>query len=355
MSRWRPAVVAAIAAASVTWTLAARAPGATDADGDGVDDAQEDALAEQFAPVVHHSRSETNYPVSVEWLLARTSLRAFDDRAAEGREVLRPVASQAALVSRSSDGEAGGARSTCKRSGFFLADVDTADREGQKNDPRGWVTYVHAYRNDTGGVTIQYWRLYAYDESRVLFFDWGHGGDWEGIAVHLDATLKPESIGLLGHMGIERIPAREMTWEGTHPLVWSEPGGHASRKTPDSSGGFARQETWTGGRVTWWDSRRGGSGGLINVGEKSRPRGGQVFIQYAGLWGSPHRTFLTSGYWGPAFNETGAICDDGRAAYRMSIACGARAGCAITHVAWCDRMSGPLDRARECRAAQSAP
>ena len=31
----------------------------------------------------------------------------------------------------------------------------------------------------------------------------------------------------------------------------------------------------------------------------------QVFIQYSGLWGSPGLTYITSGYWGPAYNETG--------------------------------------------------
>jgi hypothetical protein len=32
---------------------------------------------------------------------------------------------------------------------------------------------------------------------------------------------------------------------------------------------------------------------------------GQAFIQYSGIWGSPGSFFFTSGYWGPAHNETG--------------------------------------------------
>ena len=32
---------------------------------------------------------------------------------------------------------------------------------------------------------------------------------------------------------------------------------------------------------------------------------GQVFLQYSGIWGSPGFLFESSGYWGPAFNETG--------------------------------------------------
>ncbi len=36
---------------------------------------------------------------------------------------------------------------------------------------------------------------------------------------------------------------------------------------------------------------------------------GQLFIRYAGLWGSPGLFYSTSGYWGPAFNETGMRAD----------------------------------------------
>jgi hypothetical protein len=311
-----------------------------DSDEDGIDDLLEDALAERFAPIVHHQRSETNYPVNVEWLLARTNLREYDGRVAGGREMANPIGSQAALPSN-------GVRSVCKESGYFLADVDKASRAGLRDDPRGWTTYVHAYGNADGGVTIQYWRLYAYDETRVLWTDWGHGGDWEGIAVHLDRTHQPETVGLLGHTGIERLAARDITWEGTHPLIWSESGGHATRKAgARSAKDVTRQDTWTpaGGR-------------LVNVGEKSHPRNGQVFVQYAGLWGAPHRWFVTSGYWGPAFNETGAVCDNGRAPYRIGLGCGAESACPrIVHTAWCDRMDGGrLNLARECSAASSAP
>ena len=43
---------------------------------------------------------------------------------------------------------------------------------------------------------------------------------------------------------------------------------------------------------------------LLNVGEKEAPLNEQLFIAYSGLWGSPGLLYMTSGYWGPAFNET---------------------------------------------------
>ncbi|MBI4511339.1 MAG: hypothetical protein HY698_17025 [Deltaproteobacteria bacterium] len=93
------------------------------------------------------------------------------------------------------------------------------------------------------------------------------------------------------------------------------------------------------------------SGGLLNVGEKSRPRNGQVFIRYSGLWGSPGTFFGTSGYWGPAFNETAAKC--GPSSDHEN--CAGR----VFHTAWCAGMAGnssfsPLDLNIECYADASA-
>jgi hypothetical protein len=334
-----------------------------DLDHDGIDDGVEDWLGERFAPIIYHAESETNYPVSVDWLLKRTSLQTYDRQPSDGHAA-PPVGNQTALLKRSVVGADGrrcdsdGTRSVCKRSGYYLADVQEPDRAGERQNARDWITYVHSYGNVSGGITIQYWRAYAYDQSKALFVDWGHGGDWEGIAVHLGPTLRPDIVSLLGHIGIDREPADHITWEGTHPQIWSEKGGHASRTKPSdlASRRFTRQETWTGGSVVWANGSRDVGGGALNVGEKRNPRNGQVFIQYSGLWGAPHRLFVTSGYWGPAFNETDAVCDDGRTAYRLSFGCGARNCGRIFHTAWCADMDGALlDRDQQCYAMGNSP
>src|SRR5262249_4823759 len=117
--------------------------------------------------------------------------------------------------------------------------------------------------------------------------------------------------------------------------------------------------TWTGGSVLRWDSTVvGPSGGLRNLGEKTRPRNGQLFVQYSGLWGSRGRLFLTSGYWGPAFNETGATCEDGSLAYRSYLRPRAeRADCGRIRInAWCDGVDpAKLDTRRECYASADLP
>ena len=112
----------------------------------------------------------------------------------------------------------------------------------------------------------------------------------------------------------------------------AEYGGHSSSPFAGrDESSFIRQECWTGGNVTGnrADFQFTKTGPLVNVGEKTAPLNGQVFIQYSGLWGSPSRVktigkvpFLPeniqreidvlsatlypydSGYWGPAYNET---------------------------------------------------
>jgi hypothetical protein len=336
-----------------------------DEDHDGLDDFVEDSLAERFAPIIHHGQCEPNYPVSVDWLLARTSLYEYDNAAKPARrEAVQTLKQQSDLLSHSFATKqeqtiaSDSARSVCKQASYFLANVNDADQVGARDQPQDWVTYVHSYANQRGGITIQYWRCYAYNQARFIF-DFSHGGDWEAVAVHLDAALKPERVSFLGHTGIE-YHTDKVQWEGEHPKVWSEEGGHASLVSPTGmkSKKFTRQETWSGGQVIWWDgSPVGLSGGLINVGERSRPRNGQVFVQYSGLWGSPGRWFITSGYWGPAFNETDSQCEDGAKAYKRAPTCSpgsARCG-RIFHKAWCDGMDGRLlDLNTECYAQHSS-
>jgi hypothetical protein len=258
--------------------------------------------------------------VNVDWWLERTHLSTIDAtwwRPVQARRVVPGPLRQAQLLDHVArfggvPVSSSGTRSRGKRDSFFLESLPRTSRPREMR-PSEWVTYVHSYPNEGGGVTLQYWRAYAWNDARFAGLDVGHGGDWEAVAVHLDATLRPLRTSYFDHTGIVDCGGL-VQWQETHPLVWSEEGGHSSY--PDSrhsrSARFIRHPTWTGGTVTRWDGTPlGTSGGLINVGEKSRPRNGQVFVQYSGLWGSPGNLFMTTGYWGPAFNETDAQCADG--------------------------------------------
>jgi hypothetical protein len=334
---------------------AAYAVSTGDLDGDGLPDAREAALAERFAPIVIHSSAESNLPTDVDLFLESASLWYHDDACRAPDHLVRATGDQAALLGHEerscADGSvvtSDGSRSLRKRRTFFLPDVDEPGRRGTTDASR-WKTYVHAYPNTRGGVTLQYWRFYTYNRAFA-----SHGGDWEGLHVVLGADLKVAELSLLGHRSITAVTPRDVAWEGDHPIIYSEIGGHTSRAkgdeipargcgdvdlcsvTLDDFHTRIRQETWTGGSVEWSDGRVTRGGGLVNLGEKSAPLGGQVFIRYSGLWGSPGHFYATSGYWGPAFNET-SMRDDGFVA------------------AWCAGMAGPLDQTRECFATRAEP
>ncbi|HVF42007.1 MAG TPA: hypothetical protein VM936_03295 [Pyrinomonadaceae bacterium] len=332
--------------------LACQTPAGTsapDGDGDGIADACEQALAEEFAPVIYHSSDESNYPTNVDLFLRNTSLWFYDDDCTPDlKEPVRGAPTQQQLLTGSRQGGCGstdtvfsnGTRSQEKQRTFFLADVPEQFRVGSLNSS-DWTTYFHAYRNEAGGVTVQYWRFYAYNDAVN-----NHGGDWEGFHLVLDAGLRPAHVDFLGHTTIAPVQPSGVQWEGDHPRIFSEGGGHASRPSgagiqargcpardgcfvnPDKPFTFVRQETWPGGEVKWFDGRVGRTGALVNLGEKLRPLNGQVFIQYSGIWGSPGTFFGTSGYWGPAFNETEMGADG-------------------FIKAWCSGMTSPT-RAREC-------
>lgn len=305
--------------------------GTPDEDRDDLDDECEQVLAERFAPVVYHSTDETNFPTRVERILENTTLYFYDDDCSPNQvEALHASPTQRELVGAGHAASCGthagafsdGTRSLRKHRTFFLADVANARRAGSA-DAREWTTYFHAYKNDIGGVTVQYWRVYAYNHALN-----NHGGDWEGIHVVLDASLAMQSVRLLGHASIEEMPALELTREGTHPRVFSEAGGHATRASGEEvrargcafgdactidvadARTFVRQETWSGGEVRGADRTASKGGALVNLGAKEHPMNGQLFVRYSGLWGSPGVLYGTSGYWGPAFNETG-MTDDG--------------------------------------------
>ena len=300
-------------------------------------DASLSDAAVRYAPVIYHDPGEEHWPTNVDWLLARSALCFIDHTGLTPHtEVLLNAPTQEELVTQqhpTARDDTGnpvssyGTRSTRKRLTYYLADVASADASGSPN-PGDWTTYLHTYPNDIGGTTLQYWRLYAMNAglklgalpavvatSAALSLTVGfHGGDWEGIHVELDAALEPQRIRLLRHRDILDRPwsAVELE-ESTHPRVYVQRGGHSS----DLSGveGGVRQQTWgadQGAVVVRPDGTQNPAGALLDVGSKLAPANEQVFTRYSGLWGSPSRFplagsqihYISSGYWGPAYNET---------------------------------------------------
>lgn len=233
-----------------------------DADRDGLPDALESALAARYAPAVVLAPNERNRPASVAWLLARVAPRGTTAAAA----------AQELLTGRFELG------------GHAFSDEVRAG----SGDPRDWVTYAHVYPRTDGGISLQYWFFYPYNQAPLFLFN--HEGDWEHVTVELGADGAPRAVDFAQHANND--PGVVRSWQevrrlGDHPIVLSARGTHASYPDQASVSWFDRvsgcraiegcaDPVW----LTWY------GGGLVNVGERGAAlRGGEV-LAYGGRWGS---------------------------------------------------------------------
>lgn len=280
--------------------LSVRPAAAADANANGLDDGLEEALLARFAPLVLLAPGEWALPANVDWFLARARLDPpAGDRGSPG--------SPAQRVTQSS----------------LLADLEAALRavgrgvarlrpnlaaRGGSVDPRDWVVYGHVYPSRDGGILVQYWFFYPYNDYHVLF---DHDGDWEHVTVRLDANARPLGAWYARHAW--SAPGKWFGWaalarEGEHPVVLSARGSHASYSGPED--------------VPWWDRACGtrappeaashgcrawrtwapGTGGVLNTGPRDRPRPRAWFVSWPGQWGALG-TFRrdTGGPPGPAY------------------------------------------------------
>jgi hypothetical protein len=355
-----------------------------DGDADGIRDTLEEALAERFAPVIYMTANEQNLPCSVPWFLARAHLLYFENcfprdtvEPVPGAPV--PVASPAGVIGPPyehpdtwrSHGDANHPATHCgsppehapistvephplgrgdnsttddTQTAFSFDDLQGSDRNGSPN-PSDWVTYTHIYPRAQGGVTIQYWHVFAYNGLGAGGVG-DHGGDWDAtVHVQLGRDLQPEGVILSRHS--HDSPGDPFSWsqmvqggsvyDGTHPTIVIDGGGHASFANPawdtgsgsmlggDLSGWQADPDSPASPCIVWktWPGQtvqtkgtlavpltgNGPTPPFVNVGEYNpgplqmcalhQTTGvpatgfiapGQDWIRYSGTWGHPSST-----------------------------------------------------------------
>jgi hypothetical protein len=272
--------------------LAAVSARPEDLDGDGLDDGQEDALLQRFAPLVLLHPSEAARPGSAEWLLARADVEPAPGRA--------PRVLAASIV-----GAFGSPSGRAQDPSARLH--PRSETHAGSPDPRTWIAYGHAFRGDGGGIVLQYWFFYPFNDGYWVF---DHEGDWEHVAVKLDAALRPEGAWYARHR--DSHPGVWFAWgalvrEGEHPVVLAARGTHASYAGPDDAPFWERLCPETDparavekGCAAWrtWHA----PGGVAGLGERSAPR--VAFLSWPGRWGSTGRFGLDSRTFpppGPAF------------------------------------------------------
>jgi hypothetical protein len=251
-----------------------------------VDAALERSLLERFAPLVLLAPGERALPANVDWFLARVRL---DPDRRPG-----PLVTQASLL-----GDLGALLEGASRRAARLRPEPRA-RAGS-GDPRDWVVYGRVKGARGGGLLVQYWFFYAYNECYVLF---DHDGDWEHVTVRLDDRRRPLGAWYARH---ERsAPGRWFAWpelarEGDHPVVLSARGSHSSYARASEARFYDRvcrasspaRAEGEGCRV--WRTWSAATGGIVATGSRDHPRPGAAFIAWPGLWGARGWLGLDSG------------------------------------------------------------
>jgi hypothetical protein len=308
-----------------------------DNDGDGLDDGTEADLANTYAPLLYMpnliTRDQANYmsgdwtwPANVEWYLSNTQLRFHHDNCPDHQILNLGTINTSNLITQyhqratswlgcGHSGETYGSNGDggfSSENHFFLQAVyDDVTHPGVR-DPSGWKVYTHVYRNNIGGVSIQYWFFYPYND---FIGGFNHESDWEHVTVQLDTGYNASTLTYAAHFTPRTWPANLIDWYGTHPKVWVADGSHASYASEyecdaDYPEGPNNDSCWTNPDQRWftWSGGKGydqglQGGGLVNVGEMPagtrRPMPGQDWLRYSGVWGEEGTSSLTSGQPGP--------------------------------------------------------
>ncbi len=294
-----------------------------DADADGLDDGLENCLLQRHAPVLYLPWSlDWARPARVDWYLPRVHMRFHHDGCPDCAVLALGSVTQTSLINRShtekdwvcshngatrySYGDGFNANET-----FFLQPPDDATHNGSTN-PADWKVYGHVYKNALGGVNVQYWYFFPYNDGPSGF---NHESDWEHINVRLAADYTVSGVHFAHHSNVTYYARAEVQWYGTtHPVVWIADGSHASYRseaicdsTIEEAGmGLSSCETNSSYRWFTWAGGKGTAAGfqgwgVINVGEKARPLNNQHFIKYNSRWGEIGNTSHTNGIRTPSF------------------------------------------------------
>lgn len=252
-----------------------------------------DPLAAALSPVVYLHPSEQLLPSDPLVFLAGSRLVwAHDDSCRDhlvaghidphrlGAGGYQHRESERALLHCDHDGHAIGSNSNARprtrevgEEGFFL---DLQQRQVRAGiGVTAPVLYYHV-----PGRYIVYWFFYAYNDGGP--FD--HEGDWENITVHLDAQDRPTEVAFFAHGRPRVYPWDGIDREGSHPVVYSAKGSHASYARPgfhlaipgfDSTSAGPKWRTWRHlrnvVREDWW----GYGGAWGEVGEIAATTGPQ--------------------------------------------------------------------------------
>ncbi len=280
-----------------------------DTDGDGIEDAIEQALLDDHAPILYFHPEEAYFPVAAEFALDNSVLERYNG---SGPPILvnpAPNATDVAAFDVPANPEV-------NPGDVYYLNNTLGDRRDDAGilaayQTGGYDDTVYARVTAVGSQTVvQYWFYYAFNPGV-----WNnHQGDWEMMQVQLSGT-SPTQVAFAQHHGGQRMPWDDpnaaflpvaVQREGTHPKVYVALGSHASYLRPYQGHLGVSGDVVSDQGPVW----RPGDYTLVNVGEQASPTPGNEWLQFAGRWGEfsvPAHLRAEAGPPGPAFRSEGTM------------------------------------------------
>lgn len=173
----------------------------------------DEALASQYAPVLHFTSGEKFYPTSVNYVISSSVLK---ERYSDG--------TSAVIDSAPTPSNLG----THTLSSLFLSNKleileDIAADYAVNAESAGYYAYVHVVRSGSSAV-IQYWLFYIFNNGPMN----DHQGDIEVIQVFLGADGTPQTVLASQHGAGENVAWNDVEKDDEHPVIYVAQGSHAN-------------------------------------------------------------------------------------------------------------------------------
>jgi hypothetical protein len=112
---------------------------------------------------------------------------------------------------------------------FPLASAAAVAPVSRDVSSRAPAAYGRAVSDGRGGMWLQYWLFYGYqDQDRGIVRTGRHAGDWELVQYRVSATGRGLEAVYAQHSGAERCAFGSVSLRGGRPVVFAAHGSHAS-------------------------------------------------------------------------------------------------------------------------------
>ncbi|MFC0627140.1 hypothetical protein [Kribbella deserti] len=195
----------------------------------------------RYAPLVYLASGDKNYPMSAESFIRLAALRwSHDDGCSDEQLVRSGSINPATLRSGGYKHQGKGGSPGCRHGGAVYTSagkVRPFDLASDSNEGM-FLEIANAHRGGSGvrsPIYVDYiarshmtfWFFYGNNDSPAPRIA-DHEGDWERISLRLNASNVPDRVAFYKHNSTCWLSWRSVSRTGTHPIIYSAKGTHAS-------------------------------------------------------------------------------------------------------------------------------